>query len=797
MTEVPDNANLAAEESLDLTPDPRILEVIAEVDLQVGQCLAELIDNAFDELSKARAEDANAEHRVEITMPNNRDAARLQKSATIVVADTGRGMSRDQLRDALRAGSSHNARFGSLGLFGMGFNIATARMGHRTVVRSGRAGDTHWSVATIDIRDMKRARSYSVPLKYTPKAPTEHGTVITVSDLREDMVTRLSSPSEVKRVTKFLSTTYSYLLRNMDHSSISGAEFMGGMGHSLTLNGSPVKPYIHCIWDPSRSKEYQGDTVEAVQRVHKELSEAYACMRCGHWMVMYEETDGCAECNSTDVEKRTRVIHGWVGLQRYNHESDFGISLLRQGRVICHKDQGLFTWDDGEGSRIKEYPVELNTGRVVGEIHLDFVPVNYRKSDFDRESKGFRQMVNFVRGEGPILPKSASSRGYPENRSALGRLINAFRRNDPGVKSLQPGNGSTATLSLARDWAKEFEKGTPGYLDDSKWYEAAVAHDEIKSGAVAPKSDPDEKNDDALRNAGLDHLLPGTRADAAPGVDSPSDSQPPAEESAEARFARYQRHSRGIPGVPDTVALDRRSAFNIEAYLTSDVELQSEGRPAHHAVRVRSGHCEVYISDRHPLLVDFGWPMIDVVAIHTAETLHRLADVDTPVVDALITVLESSPDHKVDYQAAQRRADSIIETLLEKVIPIAKASPTDAWVALSPAAKVNAAEAAAMKQPDINWPETVNAGLFAAHLDVRGLIDLVDEMPEKMLDGHVFTTTYSSWEHADARRNQVDRLTGLLSDVHRMTEANRFTDSRELVRLNIGAEMLERVIADD
>ena len=54
------------EETLDLTPSPRILDVIADVDMTVEECLAELIDNALDEIDSARREDPGFEGRVEI-----------------------------------------------------------------------------------------------------------------------------------------------------------------------------------------------------------------------------------------------------------------------------------------------------------------------------------------------------------------------------------------------------------------------------------------------------------------------------------------------------------------------------------------------------------------------------------------------------------------------------------------------------------------------------------------------------------------------------------------------------------
>ena len=45
---------------LDLTPDPRILEVLGDIPFQPWQCMAELVDNSFDAFQSQidRPEDA-------------------------------------------------------------------------------------------------------------------------------------------------------------------------------------------------------------------------------------------------------------------------------------------------------------------------------------------------------------------------------------------------------------------------------------------------------------------------------------------------------------------------------------------------------------------------------------------------------------------------------------------------------------------------------------------------------------------------------------------------------------------
>ena len=48
------------------------------------------------------------------------------------------------MHNSVRAGFSGNDPLGKLGLFGMGFNIATARLGRITKVLSTIKGDPYW-----------------------------------------------------------------------------------------------------------------------------------------------------------------------------------------------------------------------------------------------------------------------------------------------------------------------------------------------------------------------------------------------------------------------------------------------------------------------------------------------------------------------------------------------------------------------------------------------------------------------------------------------------------------------------
>ena len=111
--------------------------MLGEIDLHQWRCLAELIDNSIDGFLHAAREGHVVEHPdIAVAIPSaDNDAARVR------IKDNGPGMSLETLENAVKAGWSGNDPLSSLGLFGMGFNIATARLGLVAEVWTSRAGD--------------------------------------------------------------------------------------------------------------------------------------------------------------------------------------------------------------------------------------------------------------------------------------------------------------------------------------------------------------------------------------------------------------------------------------------------------------------------------------------------------------------------------------------------------------------------------------------------------------------------------------------------------------------------------
>jgi hypothetical protein len=770
--------------TLNVTPSPRILEMIAEVDLQLHQCLGELIDNAFDELVGAVIEDPTLEPRIDISLPTSGTA---KAGSAISVSDNGRGMSPEQLQASLSAGTSGKQRFGSLGLFGMGFNIATARLGVLTEVRTGRKGDDKWVIATIDLRAMQRESTFEVPLRYEPKSAEEHGTLVTVTKLREDMLARLKQARAIKETTGHLGRIYTYMLRD-PKGGYSGAELMGGANQRLYVNNRAVVPHLPCIWDPSRSVTYKGSEVRTAIPIDIPLTNAHACMNCGRWYnSAYQQ---CVDCESNEIVERERRIRGWLGIQRYADKSDFGLTFLRHGRAITYQDKSLFDWETPDGDFELEYPIELGMGRIVGEIHLDHAPVNVRKNNFDTSSQEWRFMVEKVRGPEPLRPKTAMRLVGRENTSPMGRLFNAYRENKPGLRYLVPGNGTSSIHDTAKAWGQKFRSGDPEYLTDEKWYDAAEAHDKIKEGP-SPEPTPSTDEDDWLDEEGLSHLGKGGEetSDTSSVTQEPEPVKP---ETEQERFARYQAAATLLPDTDREVRIGTAQPV-LRVYVTAGVDLGKDGGKEPYAIRIISGEIEVYVDSGATLVAAYGWSPMNVALVCAAPRLKDVYSVDGSVDQIVTSILEQFPDRRVDGAAVRARADSLLDDMRDRLAVLAPKDPSTFWSALSGESRRAAESIAVGTAPDVNWSRAVDSGEFARYLSAAGIHDLVINSPALVLDGGVFRTTYAALSE-DTQSDQVARLGALLADLERMIAGPQTHKTLELSRLLLTADLLDAEI---
>jgi histidine kinase/DNA gyrase B/HSP90-like ATPase len=781
---------------LDLTPDPRILEVLGKIPYKSWQCLAELVDNSFDELLSDPDRDPHEPAAIHITVPKA-SASASASDALVGVSDEGRGMSRETLEKSLRAGYTGKAGFGTLGLFGMGFNISTARLGNRTEVRTSRAGDEYWLVAEIDLREMQRRGGFRVPVRRSPKDdPSERGTQIVVRDLNPDMLDTLRRPNTINSVRQRLGRVYSYLLRGVVAIPGVPAATLSGRGISLYLNGKRIEPWIPCVWSESRAVSYKGAEISAVQPVVHDLTDAWACARCGYWQHQFN-SGRCASCDSEDLERRQRRVRGWLGVQRYLHDSQYGIDFIRNGRAILTDETDLFTWQDPDtGDKFPEYPVDVpaTQGRLVGEIHLDHVPVDYQKTDFKRETPEWLEAVTHLRGEGPMREKKAKDRGYPDNRSPLGLLFKAFQENRPGLRCLIPGDGEHATHDKARQWGALFHKGLPEYQSDEKWYEAAAQHDAIRNQGRTG-GDRGTAPGALGGRTGLTPLPPGPPSPPPVGGQRPP-APPAVGETEDERFDRYRKEARELYDLAGEVTVAGIGKRQVRVFETSAELSNSMGDKVPVVSRAGTGmNLEVYVNGEHRVFREYGRDPRDYAIIEIAQTLRALAHSDIPVTAVAADVTSQFPDQRMTPSALRDRAEAVLGRIRDLIAPAVAARAADMWAAL-PQARKNAAEREATRvNPNLDWREATRDGGFTAYLDCAAIALLVTEDPGAFLDGAVFTVTWTGWSDAEARSRQVSQVVRLLETTGEFLADRGAKNRQELAMIRLTADMLDQIVA--
>jgi len=760
---------------INVQPHPRLLSILGDIEFAPWQCLAELVDNAFDEF--LRQGDAVAEPTVWVTLPSRNSTPR---DGEVWVKDNGPGMTLSQLNNALRAGWTSNDRQGHLGLFGVGFNIATARLGHVAVVRTTRAGDPTWTVVTIDLRALATGGHFDLPVAEEPKtAPEEHGTEVVIRQLKAEHHDTLSR--QQTKIRGVLGDVYSYLL--------SDKQFR------LIVDRQRVQSRRSCVWDSSRFVVRNGERVPAVIPVDVALADRHVCLECGLWQDT-PDSAVCADCGSRRLEVRPRRIWGWVGIQRYLHANDYGIDFIRNGRKVLLRDDSMFRWDDPDdpsGRGEQEYPIEVpRAGRIVGEIHIDHVRVNYQKNAFEYDTPDWKRVVRVLRGEGPLLPRRARALGFTQaNRSPLARLHAGYRRNNPGLNYLIPGDGKNALHERAREWADLFRKGHPDYQTDQIWYEAARQHDHLPASDLEqPTGDPD----DILGAKGL-RRSPGDGT-------KPAAPMPPLAETEDDRRARWRAAATSLPDLNTKFGLrGQGAALQVTAWLVRGQQLRRPDDPDRVPVYVaaaKGAAVEVFVDGDHPVFTDFAVDTRDLVTIELAEYLRVRNDLTGRSLSATFYDLKDQclPDQKIAGPFLEAAANRLLARVREAMEPVVAGNSAGYWSLVTPDDQAAAERRFAIEGAYGNWDDMVSSGEWIDYAPGVCLAQLVVLRPESFLDGRVFRSAHRTLTDAEARKLTANRIVDLLSDVAVVADQPARRGPEELQRARLSCQLLERELSE-
>ncbi len=384
----------------------------------------------------------------------------------IVVRDNGPGLTAEAAEKALRAGYGSRRPYDTLGLFGMGFNIATGKLGQLTDFVTARGEEDLAVQVRIDLLRMQEEHSYRVPAEWVEKsANLRSGTIVAVStwwpegNPNSGFIKKVAGYPKPK-VREELGRRYATILRERNVR--------------LVVNDEPCVPFEHCVWDRSRFVAHQRHgRIPAVYDVDEVVATQTRCADC-HAMVPVGEAQ-CPACDSGHMRTVEERVRGWIGIQRFDDDSRFGIDLVRNGRAIrVGEKDAFFTFRDEFGEVTYDLADSVYN-RFVGEIHLDHVPVDYLKQDFQRSSPEWQRAMSYLRGDSSLQP---SKPGADQNRSPVFMLYQGYRKvREPGKRSMYMGRwDETAdkpkrvSRALEREYYQKFLDRIPGFYDDSEWW---------------------------------------------------------------------------------------------------------------------------------------------------------------------------------------------------------------------------------------------------------------------------------------------------------------------------------------
>jgi hypothetical protein len=779
-------------QTADITPSPRILWVLGQIPFRPWQALAELIDNSLDAfLAAERDGELSDNARIDVNWSNSNVAA---DKRVIEISDNGRGIDLETVTLAVRAGYTSNDPVGNLGLFGMGFNIATARLGGVTRFLSTRTTSSEWAGIEIDFRDLAKRGSFSAPI--VKEVKPDHsltGTKVVISDLNEGNFKELRDRETELRKT--LEDVYAPILRDKKVA--------------IYVNGQRLSPRPYCIWNSERSVARDGAKVSAVLKIDRDLGSALFDVERNQYIPGASEAELRAKLANgiefpDNIVERHRKLRGWIGVQRYADPNDFGIDFVRNGRKILIKDKRLFSWENPlSGEVVLEYPVELGStvgGRLVGEVHVDYLVPTYQKNDFDRSESSWVETVLALRGDGPFLPKRRKAMGYSDAvTSPIGLLANVYRRSDPGTRCLAAPNSS------AREWAKLFLKGDSTYQSDEKWWKAAQEADQAKvdkgGDSAAPVDPGDQPTDDIDIYAPPPSKEPGGQLSPVP---KPTTAQPPVQKDS--NVDTLTQSSTLVEWLSGEYGYGKSAALKIRAYaFNGPGRIIKDGKNVPCLLFQDANECDFFFDKGHPIVAEYPLAPQDLLTVYLAERF-KARDHLPDLVETFSLIYSSKfKDTRVERGVLQDRAYNIIEDLRfrfeEYLNPVA-----------GDVLQVIHESAGDVEETTISLFDDTDLLELFLHKDPmaikvigfipeRTLPRLLERFPEHLLDKKVFSLPFMQISLSDeratsrARTESRRRIQSYLEDVVSLVTSKLTKASKdELKRASLSLALLQDCI---
>ena len=527
----------------------------------------------------------------------------------------------------------------------------------------------------------------------------------------------------------------------------------------MTVAGQELKAREFCVWDKKRWVDTGNrfGRVPAIIPIEADLGERQYCNDCWVWLIS-QETE-CPSCGSEDqLRMRSRKVSGWIGVQRFFDQKDYGIDLIRNGRVIEDRSKVFFSWtspDDGEV--LEEYPIEQQHwgGRIVGELNIDFVPLaSHQKDSFDRNTAEWQMVVEAVHGYGPILPQIRQRLNFADtNESPLARLHTAYRRGNPaGLRWLVPGNPKGINAE-PQQWAVKFWGGDPDYQSDNIWWQAVLQAEEAKQSNSNPVP-PEQQGGD---------LFPGSNDDSteSEGDNEGESTEPQDSPELQEEKDAFLSKDVSLPEMPGSSTLEVTTSRLVTGTLRSNLHL--EFAPVGNRV-------EVLYDPRHTLFTNTLTEPVDCLVEELAYQLLQRSNTNQrewPISRITQLLREKYFSWSIrSYASIREQCASLVDELIQHFEEeLSGLSPLDDSVVTEAERLVISGNVARKDRGGKERvSEVIRSGSYPRYLGYEGVVRLMSSNPHLALDDKFFAVSYQDVDEPN-REQIMDQLLVPLKDI--------------------------------
>lgn len=665
-----------------------------------------------------------------------------------------------------------------------------------------RRGDSDWVGIKIDFQKLIDTRRFDAPIIHMAKSnPAEHGTKITISRLRHGILTEL--PNKENEIRQRLEAIYASLLNNQEIA--------------IYVKGRQLRPRNHCVWSESRYVRYSDQNVSARMMIDRNLGDALFDLSRNCYLTADEAEQYYVDQQEgrdlpAHIIERGKRLTGWLGIQRYADPNDFGIDFIRNGRKILISDKSLFQYENPiTGQKELQYPLELGTsvgGRIVGELHVDYLLPTYQKNDFDRSDNSWAQTVEAICGVGPFLPKSRKALGFSEqNPSPLCVLVNAFRRVDKGTKCLFAPN------DVAKRYAAEFRKGIRDYLDDILWWKAAQEEDQKQStgGARATTSvntGETPSDDISAYISGTVISPPQVIVRGNPTDDSQPSSLPvttpqPVPSPETSKLDELIQRAISVSQLSGrNYKFGNTGSLNVRVYELSRGSIFYRGEKKPCFFQSDGIDCDFVYDPSHPLLAQYPITAKMLLLQYLSEKLKArdsLPDLVSVYAELVETTMQEA---KIDRQSLQDRASSAFDLLREKLAVALRDRAADVVNCVHESAGEVEETVTNLIQSNTALLTAFQSGIEEGYdaidyVPPKTLYRLIERFPEDVFDGKVLQTPYITINLQDekatlrARDESKDRALSFIKDALRVISGySQRVQKNELARASLSVDFL-------